>query len=213
MEQSFLFAINRDWTHPVLDRLMAVVSSWDFWWPILLVAGLVIFIRGGFRGRAMLVCCGVAIFFTDAVVVRSLKKIIGKPRPHMVLEGIRQVDLAKAKPRILAIAEPLRISVSEGAILPVSGGSFPSGHSANNFAIATVVFLFFRRWGWLMFAPALLVAYSRVYVGAHWPGDVILSAFLGAGLACLSTALVAFVYQVGSAKWFPRLHNKHPTLL
>ena len=37
MDQQLLFLINRNWTHPVADRIMAVASSFDFWWPFLLV--------------------------------------------------------------------------------------------------------------------------------------------------------------------------------
>ena len=213
MEQTFLYFINRDWTHPVLDIVMATVSSWDFWWPIFVVGCGIILFRGGFNGRAMLVCFGLSILFTDALAVRNLKNIVGRPRPHMVVEGVRQVDLAKAKPRILALAKPLAISEAEGAILPVRGGSFPSGHAANNFAIATVVFIFYRKWGWLMFLPAALVAYSRVYVGAHWPVDVFLSAMLGAGISFIVCLTADFVWRKWAGRFVPPIAATHPHLI
>ena len=41
MDQQLLFLVNRTWAHPALDRLMAVMSSLDFWWPFLIALGLV----------------------------------------------------------------------------------------------------------------------------------------------------------------------------
>jgi len=52
----------------------------------------------------------------------------------------------------------------------VRGGSFPSGHAANNFAIATVLALFYR-FGWLYFFAAVFVSYSQVCVGSHYSFD------------------------------------------
>jgi membrane-associated phospholipid phosphatase len=57
--------------------------------------------------------------------------------------------------------------------------SFPSGHTAVIFAVATVVSLVWRRLAWPAFAVAALVGLSRVLVGAHWPSDVLAGAWLG----------------------------------
>lgn len=194
---------------------MATVSSWDFWWPILLVAGIIVVIRGGFRARAMLLCCGLSILVTDAFVVSNLKDLVGRPRPHMILDGVRELDLGKAKPRFMGLFLPLQDSISTAGILPMHGGSFPSGHAANNFAIATVVTVFYRRFGWLFFLPASLVAYSRVYVGSHWPTDVVISAFLGSACAIFTLCILQWIWGRWG-KWAdrirPGLHDRHPSL-
>jgi len=65
--------------------------------------------------------------------------------------------------------------------------SFPSGHSASSFACATVLGVFVPSLRIPLFALAALVAWSRVYVGVHYPVDVVVGALLGVlvGLAVL----------------------------
>ena len=76
------------------------------------------------------------------------------------MAGVRQVDLARhAQPRVLALAQPVEVHVSTDYRLtdPGAGRSFPSSHVVNNFCAATVLTLFYRRWGWLYVFPAALV--------------------------------------------------------
>ena len=213
MDQQLLFLINHTWAHPALDRLMAVMSSFDFWWPFLVAVGVVAALVGGFRMRAMLLTAGLAIAMTDAVAVRILKDAVGRPRPHEVLEGVRTLDLALARPRFLALAMPLREDYSVARIRPPRGNSFPSAHAANNFAVAAVCAAFFRRWGWLLFVPAMLVAYSRVYVGSHWSLDVLVSSLLGLGIGLLVVAAVEALWRRWGGRCTPAWHAKHPSLL
>lgn len=57
--------------------------------------------------------------------------------------------------------------------------SFPSDHATLAFAVAAVVFAWNRKWGSALIVFALLTAFARVWVGAHYPGDVIGGAVLG----------------------------------
>ncbi len=213
MDQQILFLINHTWAHPVLDRVMAVLSSLDFWWPFLIAAGLIAVILGSFRMRMMLLTAGLAIAMTDALVVRTLKGVVGRPRPHEMLEGVRTLDLAAVKPRFLAVTMPLKEEYSVARIRPPRGNSFPSAHAANNFAVAAVCAVFFRRWGWLLFLPAVLVSYSRVYVGSHWPLDILVSCLLGLGVGFLVVVSVEALWRRWGGSCLPQLHTRHPSLL
>lgn len=192
---------------------MAAASSFDLWWPFLLGGALAMAVWGGVRGRAFLLAAGLAVGVTDGLVVDTLKDLVGRPRPHEALVGVRTLDLAKASPRLLALGKPLKQEISASRIRRSGGNSFPSGHASNNFAVAAVAAVFFRRWGWLVFLPATLVAYSRVYVGAHWPLDVTVSALLGAGLGLLTAAVVEGGWRQWGGKLLPDLHRRHPSLL
>jgi undecaprenyl-diphosphatase len=64
--------------------------------------------------------------------------------------------------------------------------SLPSGHAATAFAGATVLSLVWPRWSLALYALALAIGASRVYVGVHYPFDILTGALLGTavGAAC-----------------------------
>ena len=194
MDERLFRLINEQWTTPTLDRIMAAASSLDLWLPFIVTLVLLVAWFGRARGRWLLLALGLMLAVGDGLVAGPLKHLIHRPRPWQAMAGVRQVDLARhARPRVLALFRPLEISLSAapGQAAPVdpkAGRSFPSSHVVNNFCVAVVLTLFYRRWGWMYFLPAAAVAYSRVYVGAHWPSDVIISACLALGLALLTMA-------------------------
>jgi len=57
--------------------------------------------------------------------------------------------------------------------------SFPSGHAAFYFAIATIVYLYNKKLGILFFIGAFLISLARVFVGFHWPTDILAGAVVG----------------------------------
>ena len=93
-----------------------------------------------------------------------------------------------------------------------SGPSFPSGHVTNNTVIALCLMFFYRR-GWLYWIIAAAIGYSRIYLGAHWPSDVIATFFLAAGETLLILAGLEWLWRWGAPKWAPQLYARHPGLI
>ena len=78
--------------------------------------------------------------------------------------------------------------------------SFPSGHTIASFEAATAILLRHKKLGIAAMILAILIAFSRMYLYVHYPTDVIVSVFLGIGLAFLASWIVNKVYAVIEAK-------------
>ena len=74
---------------------------------------------------------------------------------------------------------PLRYAEPKALVSVPHDGSFPSGHAATSFAAATILAFAFPRLWPLLFTLAAAIAFSRVYVGVHYPLDVVAGAVLG----------------------------------
>ena len=186
---SLLHQINTAWSHPVLDWLMPALSAIEAWLPLIIAAVLITAWRGGKRARIMLLCLGIAIGLGDGVISNTLKKSIGRVRPRDALAGITIRDLGTASPAFMRLFQRPVVKPSEpnGA---TTGKSFPSSHTINMFAVATVIAFSYRRAGILMYLLAAAVGYSRIYCGAHWPSDIPPSMAIGV-LVGLSVVLMS----------------------
>ena len=186
---SVLHHINRDWTHPLLDWLMPAVSAVNAWLPLMGLALLLVLRHNGRRGVRLILCVAMALGISDGLISKNLKHAIGRVRPRDAISGVMIRDLGSASPEFLRLFKPpvQHMSKPRG---DTRGSSFPSSHTMNMFALATVIALSHRRWGGVMFVIATLVAYSRLYVGAHWPSDIPPSIGMGILVGWVVTRLI-----------------------
>jgi hypothetical protein len=95
----------------------------------------------------------------------------------------------------------------------VDFNSMPSSHAANWFAATMVLLVYYRRsWRWMLPA-ALAVSFSRLYLGVHYPSDVLAGAILGAGYAAACLWSANALWQWAGRSWFGAYWERLPSLL
>ncbi len=192
---ALLEKVNREWTHPFLDWLLPALSAVDAWVPLFALVVLLVLVVQRWKGARLCLMIAVAVGVSDGIVSNTLKKSVGRVRPRDAVTGLVVRDLGPAKLGFLRLFVPTvqKPSVVRGQTW---GKSFPSSHTMNFFALATVVALHHRRWGGGLYGLAALIAWSRLYCAAHWPSDLPPSAAMGVllGLATFVTLRRLFAH-------------------
>jgi len=190
---------------------MAALSDSAIWEPLFIAIGVSALVFGGFRARTFVTCLGLSLLITNPLI-GVLKSAVDRHRPKHV-QTVRMVELQKADPKFLALFKKPIIRFSDSSDRNRSGPSFPSGHVMNNSVIAVFCTLFYRRRGWLYWFVTLAVGYSRIYLGAHWPSDIISTLFLAIGEALLLLGLFELIWRSAGRKWMAQLFARYPSLI
>jgi undecaprenyl-diphosphatase len=166
--------------NPLFDWLMPFITEKYHWFPVWGLLAVWLLWKGGRQGRIMVLLIIPIIFLSDQIASHVIKPLFARPRPCITLPDVHLLTNKK------------------------TSFSFPSSHAANFFAAAAFFSYFFRKYRWWFFAIATMVAYSRIYIGIHYPFDAIAGAFLG--IFCAYLILYAWkhlepkIMQIKTAK-------------
>lgn len=101
-----------------------------------------------------------------------LEALIAAGFTRFVLAEIIRQFWFRQRPFVLQNFVPLIVQSAEEA-------SFPSGHATFFFALATIVYFYNKKLGIIFFIASFFIALARVFVGVHWPSDILAGALLG----------------------------------
>jgi undecaprenyl-diphosphatase len=171
------------WTSPSLDQMIPWVTHLGSQAVVIffIILSLVLTRQKKIFGRLAI------LYAVQSAVLYGLKYLIQRPRPPILW------------------TLPSALSRGPGEILDPS---FPSGHTLYAFMMATLLADWFPRWRFILYAVAGFVGWTRVYLGIHYPTDVIAGGILGYGLTKLFLAYLRSLWvkrSVGTSD--PALHG------
>ena len=174
-DQNLFFAINHGLSNPFFDWLMPILRNRFTWTPLYLFIVIFLVRNYGKNGWLILIFLGLTFGITDYFSSSIIKPSVERLRPC----------------NDLIIKSEVRNIVACG-----TGYSFPSSHAANHFAISVfLILLFYHKWKWILpigLLWASFISFAQIYVGVHFPIDVLCGALLGSIIAyVMSTILLA----------------------
>jgi len=200
------------WIHPLGDWFFPFITEAKTWIPLWIFLLLFLLIKGKRKGRTVILLIILSVGLTDFTAAKVIKPSVKRIRPsrlmreyiplkeqlddYLILSGEnmapeRKDSLTLLQNKVLALEDSLVLTpekirtLTHIRLLDGYGGrwSFPSNHAANFAAIAFVLTFFYRKRRILPWLIVFLVSYSRVYVGRHYPADVLFGVLYGITIA------------------------------
>jgi undecaprenyl-diphosphatase len=170
--------LNHMLAHPALDDLMLMLTSAEHSAHIFVLLALFILVRKGKAALYVIPLFLLAVGLSDFTASGIMKPLFHRIRPCFALEGVR-----------------LLVDQSHS-------WSFASSHAANSTAIASLVWIFFWRgeavdkaFTVVVILYAATVSFSRIYIGVHYPGDVLGGMVIGVASASLMYTASAWIVK------------------
>lgn len=166
IDLSIFYFINHTLSTPILDKFFAFITEVKHWYIAYIILFFITIFKGGKIGKISAVGMILLVIISDQVSSTFLKDLFQRIRPCNALPDVN-------------------------LLVGCTGSfSFPSSHAVNNFAAAIYFGKIFPKIRWILFSIAFLMAFSRPYVGVHYPSDVIGGGLIGALLGYLFALIV-----------------------
>ncbi|MCX8009814.1 MAG: phosphatase PAP2 family protein, partial [Ignavibacteria bacterium] len=171
IDVSIFYFINRTLANPIFDWMMPFITDIYHWYLVYILLWLILFFKGGKYRIGLALMILILITISDQLSSSVIKDIFERVRPCNVLPDVH-----------------LLVGCS-------SSYSFPSSHAVNNFCMATFFSFYFKNLKWIFFSVAFIVALSRVFVGVHYPSDVIGGALIGIAIGYFGILSSEFIFK------------------
>lgn len=169
MDRQIFHFFNNSMANSVFDFLMPFITNKKNWFVPIGITWILLVWRGGKRGRIVAFLIIPILILADQTSSSLLKHTFDRLRPCKALDNIR-------------------------LLIPCgSGYSFPSSHATNISAAFTLFIYYYRRYTVIWITIILLIGFSRIYVGVHYPSDVLGGFILGATISALLLFLFRFI--------------------
>lgn len=163
LDQALFTLINTKWTNGLFDTMMPWSRNANSWIPLYLLLLVYLGVKMGKKIGIWLLFVAINVAITDQISSHLFKPLVHRLRPC-------------ADP---AIMQQVKLLLSHCS----TGFSFTSSHAANHFGIAMFFVMtlstYFNKYRYLFFIWAALIAYAQVYVGVHYPLDIIFGGLVG----------------------------------
>jgi undecaprenyl-diphosphatase len=163
--------INSTLANPVTDKIMPFITDVKNWYLLYIFLWFLILFKGGKYRVGLAIGMILLVAISDQLSSTLLKHLFERPRPCKVLENVH-----------------LLVGCTDSY-------SFPSSHAVNNFAAAMFFTYFYKHLKWILFSVASIMALSRIFVGVHYPSDVIGGALIGIAIGYILAITYEFILK------------------